>query len=46
MKTYTVYKTTNAENGRYHVGCHVTDNPQDDYLGSGKLLRAANGRKA
>jgi hypothetical protein len=38
---YTVYRTTNLVNGSKYYGCHKTDNPNDDYLGSGKwLLRA------
>jgi hypothetical protein len=38
---YTVYKTTNLINGKFYVGVHKTDNPHDEYLGSGKLLRSA-----
>ena len=48
MKYYTVYKTTNLINYKVYIGCHITDNPFDDYLGSGvKLLKAINkyGRK-
>lgn len=35
---FTVYKTTNLINGKIYVGCHVTLNPDDSYLGSGKIL--------
>jgi hypothetical protein len=38
---YTVYKTTNTLNGRYYIGVHQTDDLDDDYLGSGKLLKQA-----
>ena len=38
---YTVYKTTNVVNGKFYIGVHKTSNPNDDYLGSGKLLKRA-----
>jgi len=38
---YLVYKTINKINGRYYIGAHKTRNIEDDYLGSGKLLRRA-----
>jgi len=34
-----IYKTTNTINGKIYVGKHNKDN--DDYLGSGKLLKRA-----
>ncbi len=38
---YTVYKTVNLTNGKYYFGVHKTENPYDDYLGSGTyILRA------
>jgi hypothetical protein len=38
-KYHYVYKTTNLKNGKYYIGMHSTDNLEDGYLGSGKLLR-------
>jgi hypothetical protein len=38
---YTVYKTTNTVNGKYYIGVHKTDDPNDAYLGSGKLILQA-----
>lgn len=38
---YIIYKTRNLINERYYIGYHVTDDINDDYLGSGKLLKKA-----
>jgi len=38
---HTVYKTTNTLNGKFYVGIHRTQKPNDRYLGSGKLITAA-----
>lgn len=38
---YTVYKTTNLINGKIYVGLHITEDLNDDYLGSGTQIRAA-----
>ena len=38
---YTVYRTTNIVNGKFYVGVHKTKEPNDSYLGSGKLLLKA-----
>ncbi len=38
---FTVYRTRNLVNGRFYIGVHKTDNPDDNYLGSGKILEQA-----
>ncbi len=38
---YVVYKTTNLVNSKFYIGVHKTENPEDDYLGSGKLIKRA-----
>jgi len=38
---YTVYKTTNLINGKIYVGLHITNDLNDDYLGSGSQLKSA-----
>src|SRR5574343_246116 len=40
-KFYTVYKTTNKVNGKIYVGFHSTNDLDDGYLGSGKILKRA-----
>ncbi len=40
-KYYLIYKTTNLINKKIYVGKHVTTNPNDNYLGSGLVLKRA-----
>lgn len=38
---YTIYKTTNLLNNKFYIGKHQTTDLEDNYLGSGKLLKRA-----
>lgn len=35
------YITTNIINGKQYIGMHITDDPDDKYLGSGKMIQRA-----
>ena len=41
MVKYYIYKVTNKVNGRYYVGVHKTNNPNDHYMGSGSEIQEA-----
>lgn len=38
---YTIYKVTNTINGKYYIGKHQTENLNDGYMGSGRVIKQA-----
>ena len=38
---YIVYKILNKVNGKFYIGCHKTSDINDDYMGSGLLIKRA-----
>ena len=38
---YTIYKITNKINKKYYIGKHQTKELNDDYMGSGKIIKKA-----
>ena len=38
---YIIYKTTNKINGKFYIGKHQTQDLNDGYMGSGRLIKRA-----
>lgn len=38
---YLIYKITNNVNNKIYIGKHQTENKDDDYMGSGKIIKRA-----
>lgn len=40
-KFHYIYKVTRVDNGKYYIGMHSTDDLEDGYFGSGKIITAS-----
>ena len=40
-KSYLLYQITNLINGKIYIGVHSTEDPDDDYMGSGRAIQYA-----
>lgn len=38
---YTIYRVTHKESGKCYIGKHQTNDPNDGYMGSGRLIKSA-----
>lgn len=41
QKYFYVYKTTNNINNKIYIGCHISESLDNEYMGSGKRIKAA-----
>ena len=41
MKHYIIYKITNTFNNKIYIGKHITEDLNDGYMGSGKIIKCS-----